>query len=79
MSQGKTIIYYTFRSFGALGAGLTPMIVYNLPYVDYIVPIVVIIVTQLYIFLPPTLNKKLPATYEQASDLKNESKLSCTY
>ena len=50
-----------------------------MPYVDYIVPFVAIIATQLYLFLPPTLNKQLPATYEQARDLKNESNLACTY
>ena len=46
---------------------------------DFIIPILVIGVTQLVLTLPPILNRKLPESYKEASKLNEESSFCCTY
>ena len=65
------------RAFGGLGSTLGPIFIQNLPGVDFIIPLTAIALGQLLVFMPTTLRKKLPLTYEDSANLKNESKLCC--
>jgi len=73
------IIKSKFRCFGAVGSILAPILIRNLHGVDYIVPTAVIALSQTVLFLPAILNKKLPATFDEASDLYKEGGSCCTY
>ena len=70
---------FLFRGAGAIGAMLAPMMIQNIPAVDYLVPVFAIVTAQLVLVLPSILDKKLPDTFDEASRLKDEGKSCCTY
>ena len=58
---------------------MAPMIFHSFPGVDYIIPMVALLAGQLLFIFPPILNKKLPDTFEEATNLKDGAKGCCTF